>query len=182
MLKTILVPTDGSPLAERALPYATTLASKVDGRVVLVRAALAHPQIGMDELAAQLMATQQAEYDVAVTAEQLERDGIPVERAVYYDEAAAAITDPTQRRKAGLVVMSTHGRPGLGRWIYGSVADRVLRQTDVPVLLVPPGCERTWSDNRKPRILVPLDGSDLAEEALGPADELAEALGAELLL
>jgi nucleotide-binding universal stress UspA family protein len=62
------------------------------------------------------------------------------------------------------------------------VADRVLRQSDVPVLLVPPGCERTWSDDRTPRILVPLDGSDLAAEALAPADELAEALGAELLL
>jgi nucleotide-binding universal stress UspA family protein len=78
--------------------------------------------------------------------------------------------------------MSTHGRSGLGRMIYGSVADAVLRRATVPVLLVSAHCERRWGDRPPGRVLVPLDGSELGETALGPAQDLATALGAGLLL
>ena len=78
--------------------------------------------------------------------------------------------------------MSTHGHGGLGRWLYGSVADEVLRRVPVPVLLVSAVCAQTWAQDQPLRVVAPLDGSDLAEEALGPARDLAATLGNELLL
>jgi nucleotide-binding universal stress UspA family protein len=78
--------------------------------------------------------------------------------------------------------MSTHGRGGLGRVIYGSVADVVLREAPVPVLTVPPHGLDTWPLNRQLKMLVPLDGSDLSKAALAPACELADILGGSLLL
>ena len=65
--------------------------------------------------------------------------------------------------------MSTHGRSAPGRWVYGSVADRVLRRASVPALLVPANCERQWPADGPLHVLVPLDGSDFAQEALTQA-------------
>src|SRR5579884_3180560 len=145
MLSTILVPLDGSPFAERALPYATTLARAAHARLLLLRAVLAHPLPGTDPALAQLTAVQHAEAALAAVAERLRRDGLAVDTAGYYDEAATAIADAAHYRHADLIVMSTHGRTGLGRWLYGSVADRVLRRAEVPVLLIPATCERVWA-------------------------------------
>ncbi|SRR5579884_313220 len=180
MLSTILVPLDGSPFAERALPYATTLARAAHARLLLLRAVLAHPLPGTDPALAQLTAVQHAEAALAAVAERLRRDGLAVDTAVYYDEAATAIADAAHYRHADLIVMSTHGRTGLGRWLYGSVADRVLRRAEVPVLLIPATCERVWAGAGALRVLVPLDGSAFAEEALAPAEALAT--GREMVL
>jgi nucleotide-binding universal stress UspA family protein len=79
-------------------------------------------------------------------------------------------------------VLATHGRSGLGRWLYGSVADHVLRHAPVPVLLISAGCAPAWPESGPGRILVPLDGSALAEAALAPAAALAGILRARLLL
>ena len=78
--------------------------------------------------------------------------------------------------------MSTHGRSGIGRWLYGSVADQILKEVHVPVVLVSTACYHRWEDDRPFRFLVPLDGSLRSETALGPARELAEAFRPELLL
>ena len=80
------------------------------------------------------------------------------------EDLGRTICDATGELQAGLVVMTTHGRSGLGRWLYGSVADQVLRRTDVPVLLVPAAGDRAWAAGTLRQILVPLDGSALAEE------------------
>lgn len=96
--------------------------------------------------------------------------------------AAQVIVQTARSREAGLIVMSTHGRGGLDRWLHGSVADQVLRETPQPVILVPPGYERPWPGHFPLRILLTLDGSALAEAAIGPADDLAGALGAALML
>jgi nucleotide-binding universal stress UspA family protein len=95
---------------------------------------------------------------------------------------ARAITELADERRAELIVMSTHGRSGIGRWLYGSVADSVLRQSAIPVLLVPPHAERPLPTDRQLRLLVPLDGSELAEEAIETTERLAGSLNAELLL
>jgi nucleotide-binding universal stress UspA family protein len=182
MLKTILVPLDGSALADRALPVALALAAKCDGRTVLVRAALAHTLPGVDPTEAQVRAIAEAEDHLAVAAGRLTAQGHAVETAVPYGEPADAIIEEIQIRRPDLVVMASHGRSGLGRWVYGSVADAVLRRAEVPVVLVPAAGEQPWPTNRAPRILVPLDGSDLAAEALGPASELARQFAAELVL
>jgi nucleotide-binding universal stress UspA family protein len=147
-----------------------------------VRAALAHTLPGADPSEAQVTVVQRAERELEATAESLRADGLTVETHVYYDEAARAIVDAAQRQAADLVVMSTHGRGGLGRWVYGSVADRVLRRMAVPVLLVPALAEPPRTTDGPLRILVPLDGSPLAEEVLGQVRALAVTRGAELLL
>ncbi|MBI3966230.1 MAG: universal stress protein [Chloroflexi bacterium] len=181
-LQQIVVPLDGSQLAERALPYASALARLGGGRLILVRAAMAHIFPGQDVEAAQIAVTERAETELTDVTNRLRADRLDVEPHLCYDDAASAILGVTDRVKADLIVMSTHGRSGLGRWIYGSVADEVLRHAQVPVLLVPSVCERTWPEGRPLRILVPLDGSELAESALIPARDLAQQVGAEIVL
>ncbi|MBI3966937.1 MAG: universal stress protein [Chloroflexi bacterium] len=173
MVSTILVPLDGSTFAERALIPASALARAVGARLVLVRATIAHASLTRDLAAAEIAATQQAEIELAATAERLRATGLDVETHVYYDDPPAAIVDLAGRVQADLIVMSTHGRSGLGRWIYGSVADEVLRRSVSPVLLVPAHSEELWPEGRKLRVLLPLDGSKLAEDSLGLVTRVA---------
>jgi nucleotide-binding universal stress UspA family protein len=182
MVKAILVPLDGSALAEGALPHATAMTRRAGARLVLVRAILAHTLPGADPTDAQITLRQRAEADLEATAEQLRLAGLEVETHVYYDEAATAILDAARAQHVDLIVMASHGRTGLGRWIYGSVADRVLRQAPVPVLVVPAAVTAAWTADRAPRLLVPLDGSAVAEAALVPARALATDLGSEVVL
>ena len=71
-----------------------------------------------------------------MTAERLRETGIRVDYAIEVGDAATAIVEYAREQSVDLIVMSTHGRSGLGRWVYGSVADRVLRSSAQPVLLV----------------------------------------------
>ena len=103
-------------------------------------------------------------------------------RPTLAGEAAPTILTEVQRSGADLIVMSTHGRSGIGRWIYGSVADALMRQSAIPILLIPANCGIAWSPEGPKRILVPLDGSALSENVLGPAADLAAAGHAELVL
>jgi nucleotide-binding universal stress UspA family protein len=103
-------------------------------------------------------------------------------RPVHADDVARAIIATADEQRAGLIVMSTHGRSGFGRWLYGSVTDRVLHLTSTPILLVPPHAGRPLPTDQPIRLLVPLDGSELAEEAIRSAELLAGATGAELIL
>lgn len=179
MFTTLLIPLDGSALAERALPFAVALASASRGKLILLR--LTGPlgwSLDPD-------ADQPATMELDTVAERLQRQGLQVEpllRHGYRADVGRDICIIGAERGVDLIVMSTHGQGGLGRWIYGSTADQVLRNTEVPLLLIPASCGGPWPDDRPFRILVPLDGSDLAREALDPALAFADALGGELLL
>jgi nucleotide-binding universal stress UspA family protein len=181
MYRTILVPLDGSLLAERALPWAQRLAAAAHGRLVMLRVVpeTAPPAGGDPPQAGETR--DEAEAYVRGLAE---RSGeTPVDPLVLEGDAAQTILGEVPRRGVGLIVMTTLGRSGLGRWIYGSVADAVMRRASVPVLLVPAASAiKEWPTDRAPRILVPLDFSPLSEAVLPPAGELAGALGAELVL
>jgi nucleotide-binding universal stress UspA family protein len=172
MFTTVLVPTDGSPLAERALPFAEELAQAADGRLVLLRAA------------ADAASLPHAEAELAMTAERLRQAGILVDTQVAIGKAGELIVDTAAGRDADLIVMSTHGRSGIGRWLYGSVADHVLRHAPVPILLVPASCAALWGEGteRPGSVLVPLDGSKAAEEVLDTAVALGRVLRADVLL
>ena len=98
MITTILVPLDGSDLAERALPYATALAKAADGRLILVRVAQARVLPGIDPGPAQLAATERAESELRGVAEQLRAYGIDADPHVYYDEPAAGLGGIRTRR------------------------------------------------------------------------------------
>jgi nucleotide-binding universal stress UspA family protein len=129
--------------------------------------------------------------DAAATAAQeyLERissrlagTGLVSQTALLHGDPPTEILQAAEVHNADLVVMSIHGRSGIGRWLYCSVADAVIRLASLPVMLVPPDLSVAWPTSGPARILVPLDGSPLSEMALGPAMELAGCLRAELLL
>jgi nucleotide-binding universal stress UspA family protein len=153
-LGTILVPLDGSVLAEAALPKALELAEVSGARVLLLRAAETQTLPGVDPTEAQVKLVGEAEAYLAEVQARLSRQGrVTVETAVWYGLAALAIVEAARIRKVDEIVMTTHGRSGLGRLFLGSVAESVLRGTTTPLLLLrtegtalqtPSGEARPW--------------------------------------
>lgn len=188
MIQKILVPLDGSPLAEAALPIATKLADRTGATVVLLRAA--HYRSLLSDVAGdQYRVITEAEDYLEQLTERLEAQGVKVESGVPFGGSPADwIVEESDFRHVGLVVMVTHGREGPDRWLHGSVAEQVVHRSTVPVMLVrasdAAGAGATaagWA-TEKPVLLVPLDGSELAESALSFAAELQHAIDARLVL
>lgn len=187
MFRTLVVPLDGSDLAERALPYALRLADAASGQVILVRVASAPPPNGIDGLdwAEQQMASvADAEaYLTGVTAKI--RTRVPVTTRVEYGHAAEQILRVTEQARADGIVMATHGRTGLAHLLYGSVAEAVLANSPTPVLLLrarPGEAPAPPFNPSDARAAVPLDGSSFAEEALHTAVDLVGPTGELILL
>ena len=160
MIETILVPLDGSTLAEQALAAADQLARRSTARVVLVRAPNMEPAYATAESAYGMIYPEQAigrasaearDYLKSVQSLQATR-GIQVGTVVVEGDAAGAVVDIASQIKADIIAMSSHGYSGLTRWLLGSVAEKVLRAATCPVLVV---------RSRRPikRVLAPLDGS-----------------------
>ena len=131
----IMVPLDGSELAESALVDAFDLVAE-DGVVVLMRAAEAHVRPGSDPITAQIDVVAEAEQYLSALKSEFEGRGIRnLETHVWYGPPAASIIQAAGVYKPDLIVMSTHGRSGVGRLIFGSVAESVLRGTAIPIFL-----------------------------------------------
>lgn len=189
MFERILVPLDGSPLGEHALAIASCIAHTANAELVLV-----HASIDFDESmlldAAELEVTTAREHIDKISAEtylgqiaeEVRADGIAVTTLVRPGPPGEVILNALRSQQPSLIVLASHCRGGLDRWLYGSVADQILRETTSPVLLVPLACDRSWPTDRPLRILVPLDGSRFAEEALSPARSLATQVNARLIL
>src|SRR5579859_7708049 len=175
MLSTILVPLDGSALAEHALPFAERIARAARARVILTRAVPAHSAGDAGAGASVALAAREHLEDVASRLRQAE---VSVDLTLPQGDPAGQIVGAVAPLGVDLVVMSTHGRSGIGRWLYGSVADAVMRSATVSLLLIPPELGHEWATERRTRILVPLDGSQHSEAVLGPVVDLAEQLGA----
>jgi nucleotide-binding universal stress UspA family protein len=144
----VLVPLDGSTLAEAALTWAASLTRK-GGTVVLLRAAEAAAAPNADPIESQLEAIRAAETYLAGVAAHVKQLGVSnVDTSVWYGPAVESIVDAARYRSADVIVMSTHGRSGLGRLVMGSVAESVLRSTTTPILLVrtPQAAAATASD------------------------------------
>jgi nucleotide-binding universal stress UspA family protein len=173
---TYLVPLDGSPLAERALPYALALARAAHGRLILLHVTGRTVLGRTDGRAVEALAESARAIapEVAVEARVCEATG--------GEDTGRALAAAARRLDADAIVMATHGRSAPERLVYGSVADQVLRCAGTPLLLVPPGAGQCWPEGRLRRILVPLDGSAFAEAALLPAAALPRGPEAELLL
>lgn len=143
--KRILVPLDGSPLSERAMPVATALAQKFESEIVLLRVLdipaptppASHPGVTIGwvrearahahlEAQSYLDAWQQEVYGQGIEVRALMRDLSPAED----------ILQVAGSEKIDLIVMSAHGQGGLARWTFGGVADKVARHSPCPVLLV----------------------------------------------
>jgi nucleotide-binding universal stress UspA family protein len=191
MFNTILLPIDGSKLSARAVPFAQQLASPGESRLVVVRAHLPsdddldlrikYPDKSRAERAAIELRAAQAEF--RAECERIHESGYGVDSRFVEGTAADAICTIARQAQADLVVMSTHGRSGFGRWLYGSVADAVMRRLPIPVLLISAVCASAWRVEKPKRILVPLDGSSLAADVLPAAAALATSLGeSEIIL
>lgn len=190
MFRTILVPLDGSRFAERALPLATWLAAQSRARLHLVLAHQPSPVvIGIGdllppppELDDELRVKEQTY--LAETAERLGSVGAgPVEVSCCEAPAGSEIVDKATALGADLIVMSTHGRGAIGRLWLGSVADYVVRQAPVPVILV----RSEQTDARAVTtsmhgLLVPLDLSPESQRVLEPVITLAQAAQAHVTL
>jgi nucleotide-binding universal stress UspA family protein len=183
VFNTLLVPLDGSELAERALPYAVRLAAERGGRLVLTRAALAPPPSGLDWERQQMEVMEEARAYLSVVAEKL-ATRVPVTTAPVYGHAPDAIIAAVEQFSPDSIVMATHGRTGLAHLLHGSVAEAVLTRSPVPVFVVfarPGEAAAPPFASASARILVPLDGSEFAETALPVALEIVGAAG-ELVL
>jgi nucleotide-binding universal stress UspA family protein len=186
---TIVVPLDGSPLAEQALRVAVALASRERARLVLVRAVPAataaaygdpHAQRAVAARAQSDQAT--AEAELAAVAERLQHDAVSVRAHVTTADVASAIVAAVAEEAADLIVMTTHAHGRSRQWPCGRVAEAVLGRVPVPCMLVPPEDQQPWPTDRPPRVLLTLDESETAEampERLAP---LLRAFGAEVLL
>lgn len=175
--KRIIVPLDGSKLAETALPWAERLAVATNAQIIAFRAAEAHVLPGTNT--GEVHALEAAHQYLNGVVARLTAKGLKAWPITAYGKPEEHIGEAAKVHDAAMIVMATHGRAGLGRWLFGSVADKVVRTASVPVLVVrgrqlPP---RPWR-----RLVVPLDGSPSAEQAIAPAADLARALGMELVL
>ncbi len=184
--RSILVPLDGSALAESALATAATLAERTDADLQLVHV---HRQTVADELAVYGVTGDAARS----TAEHYMQGTVDRLRAASRARVSAEVVDGTTAESivahaasvgSDLIVMASHGRTGASRFWLGSVADGVMRAAAVPVLMVRGRLEGASGAADAPfsRLLVPLDGSEFAEQALPHAIALAKLGAAEVHL
>jgi nucleotide-binding universal stress UspA family protein len=177
----VLVALDGSPAAERALSLAIELARAADSWLVLVGADGDTTPIGGTGADDGATVARPAPVDLGASERRARAAGVDAERRVVRGDAADALLDLAAAGAAAFVV-PYHGRRR-GWWSFRrSAAELLLREAPAPVLFVPAAWSGAPVGDRIGRLLVPLDGSALAEEALGVAVGLARSAPAELIL
>jgi nucleotide-binding universal stress UspA family protein len=135
MFKKILVPLDGSKLAEKILPQVKELVKLSGAEVHLLKVVMSYeidPKKDKEELK---RLSGEAQKYLDQVAARLKKSAIQALAVVGYGKDAVKICDYASEKKCNLIAMSTHGRSGLSRWALGSVADKVLQCSDVPVML-----------------------------------------------
>jgi nucleotide-binding universal stress UspA family protein len=190
MFRSILAPLDGSRFAEHALPLAAAIARRAKANLQVAHKHIPPEPVHPDSVLAE---------DPRLAPQERNRERAYLEKIVRRLTASGVSTvsakvleGPTAETLAGhveangmdLVVMTTHGRGPLSRFWLGSVADALVRRLTVPILLIRPSEEEpSGAGEPLPRhILIPLDGSPLAEKILEPAIALGELAGAEYTL
>jgi nucleotide-binding universal stress UspA family protein len=184
MLSRLLVPLDGSRLAESVLPWVARLATAGDSTVLLLHViergapAAVHGERHLKTV------TEASPYleDLAAT---LRASGITVQTHAHpapEGDVSRSIVEHSHEQEADLVILCTHGRGSMRDLLFGRIAQQVLRRGTTPVLLIRPRDDGEATPFEPGSVLVPLDGSPDAEAALGPARELARSLDAPLHL
>ena len=188
MFTKMLIPLDGSRTAEKVLPYARALGGVLKIPVEL----LAVVDIG--EMATHIAASKArfldamvqdaerscSEYLKAVAAK---ATGVNIKWSVEKGRPEEVITEKAVADKNALIAMATHGRSGLNRWMLGSVAEKVLRGCENPLLMVRASEEVDAEEKvRLKSVIVPLDGSELAERVIPSVVALAKAMNIEVVL
>lgn len=176
MFDRILVPLDGSELAEAILPQLRRLPVSDGATVVLLRVLEVRPHDFTLDFPSLL---NDARAYADRIARRLSEEGLRVRAIVRLGDPAGTILDVSHEERASLIALSTHGRSGVSRWALGSVAEKVLRSTDVPFLLIRAGSEEPPGPRapRFARFLIPLDGSPLSFVIVAVAREFARRSG-----
>jgi nucleotide-binding universal stress UspA family protein len=141
MYKKILVPLDGSELAKSALDQAEKLAQTFDAEIILFQVVPFMPIYGSPELVTPLIVDEKqkeaAEKYLANLVEELKKRGLKTTATVRTgQQVAVEIIDFAKESGVDLIVMCTHGRSGISRWVLGSIAHKVLTRAETPILLV----------------------------------------------
>lgn len=184
MFQRILVPLDGSSLSEQVVPFAAALAKAAKGSVTLLHVVDVSALQDTGQVWVEMPSVKQfvdeelarARTYLETVQGRLQADGVAAEIEVAIGTPTGVIGDAIENTKADLVAMSTHGRSGLARWVIGSVADKVIRESGKPLLLFRPQEGAAAGAATIRNIIIPLDGSELAEQALPTAEALAKDL------
>ena len=170
--KKLLVTLDGSPLAEKALPYATYIAKKHGSEIFLLSIGSAPGNERIKALSCAYLELKQ---------NQLEKEGVKAtSEIVYGGNVAERIVEFADKHDIDLIAICTHGYSGFKRLMMGSVAEKVIGNTNRPVLLIRRGSKDEVAGMG--RILLPLDGSFFSETAIPYATEMARGLNATITL
>ncbi|MCB0213184.1 MAG: universal stress protein [Anaerolineae bacterium] len=168
MFKRILIPLDGSELAEQALPLALALGHQFHSHLILIRMVeFPYPSLFTPHLTsataanmadAYEQAKQEAHHYLVAQQKKLHAKGFEAQIILCKAEAAEGIIYTAKENNVDCIVMSTHGRSGIARWTLGSVADKVARRASCPVLLV------RQNNTFDPENLVPHDSITIKED------------------
>lgn len=186
-IRTVLVPLDGSETAERALPWAKAVAGS-GAEIVLMEVtpvastvrSIGGQVIGTAETIQEgyrLMAEQQLDDAIAKWFEKSDK----VSTTIAIGDPGEQILAVAAEKNADLIVMSSHGRGAIGRFVSGSVADRVVRHAPLPVMIVGPEGDIA-KDPKISRIIAPVENTDLSRAALPVAGALAKLTGAPVVV
>lgn len=144
MYNKILVPLDGSNLAEQALPHAIELAQKFSAEIHLIQVIVQYSgaitpyelDYKMTETFREATIREAHEYLRRIEGQFLAKGIKPVVTKVIEGMVAESVLEYAVHHGIQLIVMGTHGRSGIGRWVFGSVAEKVLRASECPVFLI----------------------------------------------
>ncbi|MCK4331456.1 MAG: universal stress protein [Dehalococcoidia bacterium] len=167
----VLVPLDGSELAERSLRYADKIAGSNGGEVILFTVSASSD----DRLERPMKAY------LDLNAKELQSQRIRASTAIAYGSVADEIIDFAHKSKIDLIIISTHGYSGIKHWMMGSIARKVLYGTHVPVFLVKSRSPKV-SRVKFEKILLPLDGSPFSETSIPHVEQLMRGTQAEIIL
>jgi len=187
MFEHILIPLDGSSLAECVLPHGLAMAGALGARATVLQVVEQPKAAGrmraIDPLEWHYSEAQAGAY-LQEVGERLRRAGLPTMQSLLQGDAAERVIDHAQAEGADLILLSSHGRSGLSGWNVSSVVQKILARAYISILLIPAYHPSTTaiSTLRYERILVPLDGSQRAECALPVAGALAARHDSQLIL
>ena len=185
MYEKVLVPLDGSALAELALSYAGELAGRLGSEVTLLN--VTESEEAQDYNQQQIYIQQMVDATKYDAEKYLEKQGggaIKVVPVILVGRAAEEIMDYASKENIDLIIMATHGRSGISRWALGSVADKVVRASKQPVALIRAKDARSGirEGSMLNKLLVPLDGSKESETVIPYIEELASKLKTDITL
>jgi len=196
MLRSLLVPLDGSTFSERSLPFAGKIARATGASMHLAHVHVPYePDSLLGNTQFQFEGVNVAEYDaqhrdreeeyLTGLVDKLVEKGAPVDlKMLDGSEVAEELAAYADEVHTDMIFMTTHGHSGANRLWLGSVVDEMVRRTKLPLFVIHPEEHGTLPDGVFAvwHILIPLDGSKLAESVIGPATEVARATGAKITL